>query len=122
MWPPDPSELDLPPSVISTLKVGKPPRLAFGSCRTSVGHDRKGNRTHGVDSMRAYALAMAGVTDTGEQLPWPDMIVFLGDQVYADETTTEMNAFISVSGLVGVHLVAEEDHHVRPRELRGRCR
>ena len=60
VWPPDSSELDLPPSVISTLKVGKPPRLAFGSCRTSVKHDRKGNRTHGVDSMRAYALAMAG--------------------------------------------------------------
>ena len=95
VWPPDSSQLDLPPSVISTLKVGKPPRLAFGSCRTSVKHDRKGNRTHGVDSMRAYALAMAGVTDTGEQLPWPDMIVFLGDQVYADETTAEMQEFIS---------------------------
>ena len=95
VWPPSSSELDLPPSVISTLKVGKPPRLAFGSCRTSVKHDRKGNRTHGVDSMRAYALAMAGVTDTGERLPWPDMIVFLGDQVYADETTEEMQEFIS---------------------------
>ena len=89
------TELDLPPSVISTLKAGKPPRLAFGSCRTSVRHDRKGNRTHGVDSMRAYALAMAGITDTGEQLPWPDMVVFLGDQVYADETTDEMQEFIA---------------------------
>ena len=37
----------------------KPPRLAFGSCRTSVSHDRKGNATHGVDSMRAYALGLA---------------------------------------------------------------
>ena len=95
VWPPSKSALDLPPSVISTLKPGKPPRLAFGSCRTSFRHDRKGNRTHGVDSMRAYALAMAGVTDTGERLPWPDMVVFLGDQVYADETTAEMQEFIS---------------------------
>ena len=93
VWP-QATALDLPPSVISTLKPGKPPRLAFGSCRTSVSHDRKGNRTHGVDSMRAYALAMAGVTDSGEQLPWPDMIVFLGDQVYADETSEEMRDFI----------------------------
>ena len=95
VWPPPPGDLELPPSVISTLKPDKPPRLAFGSCRTSVSHDRKGNRLHGVDSMRAYALAMAGVTDPDERLAWPDMIVFLGDQVYADETTAEMQEFIS---------------------------
>ena len=95
VWPPPPDGLGLPPSVISTLKPDKPPRIAFGSCRTSVSHDRKGNRMHGVDSMRAYALAMAGVTDPGERLPWPDMIAFLGDQVYADETTAEMQEFIS---------------------------
>ena len=80
--------------MISTLEPGKPPRLAFGSCRTSVGHDREGNDTHGVDSMRAYALAMAGLTE-GEKLAWPDLMVFLGDQVYADETTKEMQEFIS---------------------------
>jgi hypothetical protein len=94
VWPPASAELDLPPSVISTLKPGKPPRLAFGSCRTSVRHDRKGNRSHGVDSMRAYALAMAGITDA-EKMPWPDLIVFLGDQVYADETSEEMQDFIA---------------------------
>ncbi|SDS00389.1 PhoD-like phosphatase [Nocardioides scoriae] len=108
VWPPErhaatgPSEtsddaeqdLDLPPSVISTLKPGKPPRIAFGSCRTSVSHDHEGNDTHGVDSMRAYALAMAGLT-SGERLPWPDLVVFLGDQVYADETTEAMREFIS---------------------------
>ena len=95
VWPPEDTDLDLPPSVISTLKPDKPPRLAFGSCRTSVSHDRKGNATHGVDAMRAYALAMAGITDTGERLAWPDMVVFLGDQVYADETSGEMQEFIA---------------------------
>ncbi|WP_156384210.1 alkaline phosphatase D family protein [Marmoricola sp. Leaf446] len=90
----DATELDLPPSVISTLRRGKPPRIAFGSCRTSVSHDREGNATHGVDAMRAYALAMAGVT-SDEQLRWPDLVVFLGDQVYADETTEAMREFIS---------------------------
>jgi PhoD-like phosphatase len=95
VWPPEAPELDLPRSVITTLKADKPPRLAFGSCRTSVGHDRKGNATHGVDSMRAYALAMAGITDTGGSLAWPDLVVFLGDQVYADETTDAMQEFIA---------------------------
>ncbi|GAB3664771.1 alkaline phosphatase D family protein [Nocardioides korecus] len=98
VWPPQESGTGadpvLPPSVISTFKPGKHPRLAFGSCRTSVDHDHDGNSTHGVDSMRAYALAMAGVT-RDEQLAWPDLVVFLGDQVYADETTRAMQEFIS---------------------------
>ena len=34
-----------------------PPRLAFGSCRTSVPHDAEGNASHGVDALRAYAPA-----------------------------------------------------------------
>jgi hypothetical protein len=64
LWPEDPDGLGLPPPVIPTLKPGKPLRLAFGSCRTSVEHDEEGNRTHGVDALRAYALAMARVTTT----------------------------------------------------------
>ena len=95
VWPVDVPDLDLPPSVIATLKPGKPLRLAFGSCRTSVGHDQHGNRTHGVDAMRAYALAMAGITQPDVELPWPDLVLFLGDQVYADETTDEMQEFIA---------------------------
>ena len=68
--------------------------MAFGSCRTSVPHDEKGNRTHGVDALRAYALAMGGVTQPAGELPWPDLVLFLGDQVYADETSEEMQEFI----------------------------
>ena len=98
VWPEDVDGLGLPPSVIPTLKPGKPLRLAFGSCRTSVGHDEVGNKTHGVDALRAYALAMARVTtpagDLPAELPWPDMVLFLGDQVYADETTQAMRDFI----------------------------
>ena len=45
---------------------------------------------------------MAGVTDPaaeddpdpGDQARWPDLVLFLGDQVYADETTAEMQEFI----------------------------
>lgn len=87
-WPEPASEF--PPPVIATLKPGKPLRLAYGSCRTSVPHDASGNRTHGVDSLRAYALAMAA----GGDLAWPDLVVFLGDQVYADLTSEQMQQFI----------------------------
>jgi len=79
-----------PPPLIPTLKPGKPLRLAYGSCRTSVPHDESGNRRHGVDSLRAYALEMS----SGGEEPWPDLLAFLGDQVYADSTSDQMQEFI----------------------------
>ena len=92
VWPPAEGEgSEHPPSVIATLKPGKRLRMAFGSCRTSVGHDKAGNTTHGVDALRSLALRMA--TDT--RVRWPDLVLFLGDQVYADETTEEMQKFIA---------------------------
>ncbi|PNI07584.1 glycoside hydrolase [Arthrobacter sp. AFG7.2] len=80
----------LPPPLIPTLKPGKPLRLAYGSCRTSVPHDASGNRSHGVDALRAYALEMS----SGGGEPWPDLVAFLGDQVYADSTSEQMQEFI----------------------------
>ena len=53
------SGVEYPPPVIATRSPGRPARIAFGSCRTSVSHDRQGNRRHGVDSLRAFALAVA---------------------------------------------------------------
>lgn len=87
-WPEPASEF--PPPVIAALKPGKPLRMAYGSCRTSVPHDESGNRSHGVDSLRAYALAMA----SGAGQAWPDLVAFLGDQVYADLTSEQMQEFI----------------------------
>jgi phosphodiesterase/alkaline phosphatase D-like protein len=100
VWPaPD---TDLPPVLIATLEPGKPLRIAFGSCRTSVPHDESGNASHGVDALRAYALRMAGLTDgthdddpdPGDEVRWPDLVLFLGDQVYADQTSEAMREFI----------------------------
>ena len=93
VWPPATGEdgSEYPPSVIATLKPGKPLRMAYGSCRTSVAHDEGGNSTHGVDALRSLALKMA----TDEDARWPDLVLFLGDQVYADETTEEMQRFIA---------------------------
>ena len=98
-WPEAASPFPAP--VISTLEAGRPLRLAFGSCRTSVSHDAKGNETHGVDALRAWALRTADQVpsadpDDPDLAPGqiPDLVLFLGDQVYADETTDEMRAFI----------------------------
>src|SRR6478736_164920 len=98
VWPStDPAFADFPPSVIATLEPGKPLRMAFGSCRVSVPHDERGNADFGVDALRSYALHMAGVTPQllDEDERWPDLVLFLGDQVYADETSEAMQEFIS---------------------------
>ena len=87
IWP---REDGFPDSMIATIDPSKNPRLAFGSCRTSIPHDAAGNRKHGVDAMRAYALSMAGPAHG----PWPDLMLFLGDQVYADSTSDQMREFI----------------------------
>ena len=97
VWPStEPEFSDFPPSVIPTLEPGKPLRLAFGSCRVSVAHDEAGNADFGVDALRAYALFMAGQTasSSDDDERWPDLVLFLGDQVYADETSPEMREFI----------------------------
>ncbi|MEO6200494.1 MAG: alkaline phosphatase D family protein [Cryobacterium sp.] len=90
VWPARDSSF--PASVIATLGKGSRLRLSFGSCRTSVPHDAGGNRTHGVDALRAYALTMAS---SGQHPDWPDLMLFLGDQVYADLTSEAMQEFIS---------------------------
>ena len=99
VWPLAASPFPAP--VIATLEPGRPLRMAFGSCRTSVSHDEKGNRSHGVDAMRAWALQLAGRVepvdpddDDLDPSRLPDLMLFLGDQVYADETTDTMRAFI----------------------------
>ncbi len=89
VWPP--ADSPFPPSRIATLAPGKPARLAFGSCRTESAHDAAGNERHGVDALRAYALGMAHDPSSG----WPDLLCFLGDQVYADsEMPPEMVDFM----------------------------
>jgi phosphodiesterase/alkaline phosphatase D-like protein len=88
IWPEPDSPYPTPR--IATLDRRRPTRLAFGSCRTTVPHDREGNESNGVDALRALALALADGS-----APWPDLVAFLGDQVYADETSEAMRSFIA---------------------------
>jgi hypothetical protein len=95
VWPePDPH---FPPSVIRTLDPDRPFRLAFGSCRKAVPNSRpwtlptrKDKRGHGLDALGAYAGRML----TAPEPDWPDALLLLGDQVYADDTPPQFREAI----------------------------
>ncbi|MDQ3628329.1 MAG: alkaline phosphatase family protein [Actinomycetota bacterium] len=100
VWPPTEGEgAAMPASRIRTLDQ-RPLRFVFGSCRTSVPHDAESNQSHGIDVLRAFALRMMRTadapsdTEVGDQT-WPDLVLFLGDQVYADVTSEAMRDFIA---------------------------
>lgn len=86
VWPPPDGEL--PPSRVRP--VSEPRSLLFGSCRTSVPHDVRHVLTHGVDVLRAYGHRLMSAPDE----EWPDTLLLLGDQVYADEPSERMLEFI----------------------------
>jgi len=78
VWPLD----GMPPSRVRTLHPDREPHFAFGTCRTTGSHDAEGNKAHGVDALRTLALALRD----DPEVPWPDLLLLLGDQVYADST------------------------------------
>lgn len=82
-----------PPSTLATPVPDALPTIAFGSCRTSVPHDAHGHLTHGVDALRTFGMAKARGDATVPD--WPDLMLLLGDQVYADELSQEMVDFIA---------------------------
>lgn len=81
---------NLPPSRIRTLDHRRRLRLSFGSCRTSVPHDEEHTRTHGLDVLRAIGNRLT----TLPEHEWPDLMLMLGDQVYADGISPQMREFI----------------------------
>ena len=94
-WPEPDS--GFPPSVIRTLGPKQPVKLAFGSCRVSVPHEAPYNqskdddkRGREVDALYALALRMRDQPIDR----WPQVLLLLGDQVYADEVSPEALAFI----------------------------
>ena len=94
VWPlPEQEYPGLPPSRVRTLLHSDPTRLAFGSCRTSVPHDAEGNSSNGVDALRAYAHYLS--RPERKEQEWPHLVCFLGDQVYADDTSEEMREYIA---------------------------
>ncbi|MEU7740513.1 alkaline phosphatase D family protein [Nonomuraea sp. NPDC049158] len=80
-----------PPSRIRLFPAEGPSKVTFGSCRTSVPHDGTYVLTHGEDVLRSYG---SHLKDAGAE-EWPDLLLLLGDQVYADSPSPEMLEFIA---------------------------
>jgi phosphodiesterase/alkaline phosphatase D-like protein len=82
VWPQATSPF--PPSVIRTRgRAEARHRVVFGSCRYSKVTDPALSAQLGIDALDAYAARMAGRPHE----EWPDALLLLGDQVYADELT-----------------------------------
>ncbi len=79
-----------PQSRIRTLAPGRPVRLLFGSCREPPAPGRHQRRGLDPDVLDAYAVRMASLAHE----EWPDAVLLVGDQVYADETSPLVQDFI----------------------------
>ncbi len=93
VWPPASSPF--PASTIRTRgDAGARLRFIFGSCRYSKVTDPKLSAQLGIDALDAYAARMAGLPYE----EWPDALLLLGDQVYADELTPRNRRRIAARG------------------------
>lgn len=87
VWPlPDSA---FPPSRIRTTRSGEPLQIIYGSCRYAS--PQTAPESFGDDALDAYASTMAG----RDESTWPDLLLMLGDQVYADKTSQDMQQFIA---------------------------
>ncbi|SDO25336.1 PhoD-like phosphatase [Klenkia soli] len=89
VWPPRHSPF--PPSRIRTPGGPGPFRIAFGSCRYATPASVDARDGIPPDALDCYAVQLAGT----DQAQWPDALVLLGDQVYADETTPPTQAWLA---------------------------
>src|SRR5919107_1158096 len=80
-----------PPSRIRTPGRPGPFRLAFGSCRYATPGSVAATDGIPPDALDTYAARVA----TTPEDEWPDALVLLGDQVYADELTPGTEAWIA---------------------------
>jgi hypothetical protein len=94
-WP-EPGSV-FPPSVLRTLDPARPLRLVFGSCRRAdvpAPQQKRGRarheEEHGADALCAYALDLSAMP----RERWPDVILLIGDQVYADAVGPATRQFI----------------------------
>ncbi|HVG75579.1 MAG TPA: alkaline phosphatase D family protein, partial [Thermoleophilaceae bacterium] len=94
VWPQDDG---FPASAFRTYPKDTPLKIVFGSCRVAAPHEppytlRKDEDPRGreIDALHTMALRMR---DQPRQ-EWPDVLLMLGDQVYADEVSPATLAFI----------------------------
>jgi hypothetical protein len=100
VWPP--ADSTAPPSVIRTRAAedaGHPVSLIFGSCREAT--PQATGRRLPPDALDAYARRL--MADPGDPVLRPDLIVLLGDQVYADNTSAKVRHFLKSRREQGQH-------------------
>jgi hypothetical protein len=86
-----------PESVIRTRTPGEPVHLAFGSCRVTLPHEPpytlskdRDDRGREVDALLALVERMR----TQPPHEWPDALLLLGDQIYADQVSPQTERLI----------------------------
>ncbi|MCW2989748.1 MAG: hypothetical protein JWM73_342 [Solirubrobacterales bacterium] len=116
VWPR--ADYAFPPSLIRTIGDDRERlRISFGSCRVAVPHVTpwtltKDTDEHGREVDALYALARR-MRET-DPATWPDQILLIGDQVYADEDAPRTREYIrkrrDTSGEPGEHVQDFEEY------------
>jgi PhoD-like phosphatase len=96
-WPPAGDAF--PPCVIRTHQPGalEQLKLAFGSCRVSVPHEHPWSLPKDEDERGREVDALLALVERLRRQPpeaWPDALLLLGDQVYADEVSPDTQRLI----------------------------
>lgn len=88
VWPEPDS--NLPPSVIRTPGQGDPVSILIGSCRAAAPHEPPytlelalDNDGRGIDTLWAHGQRML-IEDNDK---WPHLLLMVGDQIYADDSS-----------------------------------
>jgi PhoD-like phosphatase len=94
VWPVDDG---FPPSAFRTYPKDGPLEVVFGSCRVAAPHVppyslRKDEDPRGREIDALHTLAQRMRNQPREE--WPDVLLMLGDQVYADEVSPATRAFL----------------------------
>jgi hypothetical protein len=91
VWPP--AGYPYPPPLIRTrpaADLDRPVSLIFGSCREAT--QQATGRKLPPDALDAFARRL--MTDPDDPALRPDLVVLLGDQVYADKTSAKVRRFL----------------------------
>lgn len=88
-WPlPSPAGNPLPPSAFVTPGGDRQPRIMFGSCRNS---NLPEDTSFGPDAVATLAASLLSASPEDR----PDVLLMLGDQVYADSLSQPMKDFVA---------------------------
>jgi hypothetical protein len=123
-WP-DPDS-GWPASAFRTYPKGAPLEIMFGSCRVCAPHEPPWTLTKDEDSKGREIDALHSLALRMREQPrddWPDLLLMIGDQVYADEVSPETATFIDsrrdTSEPPGTHVLDFEEYTRLYREAWG---